>query len=305
LFKPLFKMSEQQRRATSALSWIKSGRSGMRIPAATLAAVELFVATGEYQPREPRWVTEARVGIMQLTGSSPARLADQLALFLGRIKTTDWPVPTVAEIAALVSSASLFGASPSSNYVRVLNAYLRGKELLFELGMAPVAHMDEKFSYDAEKDNVLATDSGGKWKETFAFGPLRFSCWEAEHRCIGFPLREFGDSLPFGVHFAHIIGCRDHDHISEMVGRKPRAVGGRGYPTTTREVFPKTRRYFSRGGRVSGDGEGAGLYAATFSADIDSMRVLFTAFGQLFGCNPDHVKCVSDTLDARSKYYTQ
>jgi hypothetical protein len=292
-------MDEQLERATSALSWIKVDAQ-MKVPARTLAAVELFVSTGKHAPSEPEWVTEARVGIMKLSGSSPSRLADQLVLFFGRLRHIGLRVPAVEEIIPFVG-ADVFSECTSSSYVRVLNAYLRGgKELLIELGVAPAAYITEKFAYDAQKDNVLATDSGGTWKATFGFGPLRFSCWEASHKCIGFPLREFGDSLPFGVHFSHIIGISREDHISEMIGARPSTVRDRKYPTFEGR-FPKYRRYFVRGGCVHRDGYDIGRYAATSRCDIDSMRTLFTMFGKLFGCVPSYVKCIRDTLDARSK----
>ena len=164
-----------------------------------------------------------RLGFCILTRTTPETLATCIGLVVRRMWDFEIaPLPDFSGLSSITSESLIPFNDAPAGYLWVLNIYLRGKEILFELGICPRA-----------KIASLETLS-----PTHFLSPTRFAEWEAtqtvERRrtTVGIALRDFckkKDAEPDrpygkanGVHLAYILGKDSSNHVSVMTGEEKR-----------------------------------------------------------------------------------
>ncbi len=166
----------------------------------------------------------ARVGLCILTGTTPETLAFCIGVIIRRIWVYATETQPNLSCLALITTESLspFNNTPD-DYLWLLNIYLRGKEILFEIGICPRAKIASLEHLESDPEHFLS--------------PVKFAKWEEKQsgerkRTVGIALRDFckrnsakPDKLyakANGVHLAYILGNDSGNHISVMTNTEKR-----------------------------------------------------------------------------------
>jgi hypothetical protein len=164
-----------------------------------------------------------RLGFCILTGTTPETLTTCIGLVVRRMWDFEIaPLPDFSRLTSITAESLLPFNDAPAGYLWLLNIYLRGKEVLFEIGICPRAKIASLETLDP--DHFLS--------------PARFAAWEAKQTVerrrttVGIALRDFckrKDAEPDkpygkanGVHLAYILGKDSGNHVSVMTAAEKR-----------------------------------------------------------------------------------